>query len=116
RERAEHHGIVAGARDEETWSAFDSFCVGVARDSVAGDRFEKRLSNALAPRLDVAVEGLTANGFVTTRERERGRDALEPTDAGRLWASTTDWESFRETVIDDLLRDCVERDEGAADA
>ncbi|ELZ60753.1 MULTISPECIES: hypothetical protein [unclassified Haloferax] len=116
RERAEHHGIVAGARDEETWSAFDSFCVGVARDSVAGDRFEKRLSNALAPRLDVAVEGLTANGFVTTRERERGRDALEPTDAGRLWASTTDWESFRETVIDDLLRDCVERDEGVADA
>ncbi|WP_424008849.1 hypothetical protein [Haloferax denitrificans] len=116
RERAEHHGIVAGARDEETWSAFDSFCVGVARDSVAGDRFEKRLSNALAPRLDVAVEGLAANGFVTARERERGRDALEPTDAGRLWASTTDWESFRETVVDDLLRDCVERDEGVADA
>ncbi|WP_058827829.1 hypothetical protein [Haloferax sp. Q22] len=116
RERAEHHGIVAGARDEETWSAFDSFCVGVARDSVTGDRFEKRLSNALSPRLDVAVEGLTANGFVTTRERERGRDALESTDAGRLWMSTTDWESFRETVVDDLLRDCVERDGSVAGA
>ncbi|ELZ98789.1 hypothetical protein C440_00495 [Haloferax mucosum ATCC BAA-1512] len=110
RERAEHHGIVAGARDEDSWSPFESFCVRVARNNEEGDRFEKRLSNTLRPRLDVAVEALCANGYVRTRERETGRDALEPTDSGHLWAETTDWETFRETVVDDVLRDCVERD------
>ncbi|AFK19422.1 hypothetical protein E6P09_11600 [Haloferax mediterranei ATCC 33500] len=110
RERAEHHGIVAGARDEDSWSSFESFCVRIARNSEEGDRFEKRLSNALRPRLDVAVEALCANGYVRTRERRNGRDALEPSDAGQLWGETTDWESFCETVVDDVLRDCVERD------
>ncbi|KAB1188344.1 MULTISPECIES: hypothetical protein [Haloferax] len=110
RERAEHHGIVAGAREEDSWSAFDAFCVDIARNSDEGDAFEKRLSNGLRPRLDVAVEALLANGYVQTRQRDTGRDALEPTDAARLWAETTEWDEFRETVVDDVLRDCVERE------
>ena len=110
RERAEHHGIVAGARDEETWSEFEAFCVDIARNGAEGDAFEKRLSNALRPRLDVAVEALLANGFVQIRQRETGRDALEPTDSAQLWAKTTDWDEFRETAVDDVLRDCVERE------
>ncbi|WP_411968619.1 hypothetical protein [Haloferax sp. YSSS75] len=110
RERAEHHGIVAGARDEDTWSEFEAFCVDIARNGVEGDAFEKRLSNALRPRLDVAVESLLADGYVQIRRRETGRDALEPTDSARLWSKTTDWDEFRETVVDDVLRDCVERE------
>ncbi|WP_396612521.1 hypothetical protein ACH9L7_04400 [Haloferax sp. S1W] len=110
RERAEHHGIVAGARDGGPKSAFEAFCVGVARNSSEGESFETRLANNLRPRLDVAIEALTANGYVHPVAREVGRDAVEPTDAGRLWAQTTDWETFREEVVDDLLRDCVERE------
>ncbi|SEL72865.1 hypothetical protein [Haloferax larsenii] len=110
RERAEHHGIVAAARDGGPKSSFEAFCVGVARNATEGESFEKRLSNDLRARLDVALEALTANGYVTTVEREAGRDAVEPTDAGRLWAETTDWETFRDEVVDDLLRDCVERE------
>ncbi|KTG30760.1 hypothetical protein [Haloferax profundi] len=110
RERAEHHGIVAGARDEDSWSAFDTFCVDIARNAEEGDAFEKRLSNGLRPRLEVAVEALLADGYVQTKRREAGRDALEPSDSARLWAETTDWDEFRETVVDDVLRDCVERE------
>ncbi|KAB1196164.1 MULTISPECIES: hypothetical protein [Haloferax] len=110
RERAEHHGIVAGARDEESWTSFEAFCVDIARNGGQADAFEKRLSNALRPRLDVAVEALLADGYVRIRERETGRDALEPTDSAHLWSKTTDWDEFRETVVDDVLRDCVERE------
>ncbi|WP_416839810.1 hypothetical protein [Haloferax sp. DFSO52] len=110
RERAEHHGIVAGARDDETWSSFETFCVDVARNGENGDAFEKRLSNALRPRIDVAVEALLANGYVRIRQRETGRDTLEPTDSAKLWSKTTDWDDFRETVVDDVLRDSVERE------
>ncbi|MFC7203458.1 hypothetical protein ACFQJC_08035 [Haloferax namakaokahaiae] len=109
RERAEHHGIVAGARDEDERSAFEAFCVTIARDSDAGDEFETRLADDLRARFDVAVEGLFAHGFVQTRERETGRDALELAPAGHLWTETSDEELLRETAIDDLLRDCVER-------
>ncbi|WP_410764508.1 hypothetical protein [Haloferax sp. DFSO60] len=109
RERAEHHGIVAGAREEDERSAFEEFCVTIARDSNTGDEFESELARNLRSRFDVAVEGLFAHGYVQTRARETGRDALELAPAGRLWSETSDEELLRETAIDDLLRDCVER-------